>query len=211
MWYESIEQGKPDFSLYKRDYYLAELFACYSVYSHQHIVNIQKPFSGIDKSIVELIGEVKGVLDIGCGLGYTTADLKTLWPQARIIGSEPRESSQFLFALDLSSIKDFEITDDFKKIDFQIDVVFASEYFEHFLNPIEHLGEIVAYLRPQFFIIANSFNGKAIGHFNTYSYSEVSIDASQMGRWFNENMRSLGYKKLKTKLWNSRPTIWELQ
>jgi len=145
-------------------------------------------------------------LDLGCGIGYTTAAIKQMLPNARVIGTNIKDTLQMRFAEMMSSNYAFEMHSDLKEIK-SIDLIFASEYFEHFQEPITHLEEVLR-LNPRFLLIANTFSAKAVGHFLEYSCNRTIKTGNETSRLFNQTLRNNGYEKVTTKLWNSRPTYW---
>ena len=91
----------------------------------------------------------------------------------------------------------------------KVDVIFASEYFEHIQEPFEHLEDIILNNKPKFLILANSFNKRAIGHFHKYYYKNQIIDESKAQRRFMEICKANNYKQISAKLWNNTPIILE--
>ena len=90
----------------------------------------------------------------------------------------------------------------------EADLIFASEYFEHVSDPINHLNHIINNVKPRSFIIANAFGSKSIGHFDEYEANGDKVSNKAIGRLFNKSLREAGYQMMKTKLWNNRPSIW---
>lgn len=90
----------------------------------------------------------------------------------------------------------------------KVDFVFASEYFEHIENAVEHLTDIIDTCNPKYLIIANSFNTISIGHFNEYLHSGLKIPAKNMSKLFNLTLKKRGYIKVKTSFWNNRPSFF---
>ena len=222
-WYASLEAGSPNYSIYSSQFYLGELFACFVVYSRQHLRNIQKPGSfrkfikcspqeglTVTKtvSIVERMGRIASVLDLGCGLGYTSVGLKSIFSEARVVGFDIDGSIHFEFAKGLAKRNGFEMVNDLAKAPRDVDLIFASEYFEHIVAPIDHLKYIIAKFSPKYLLIANAFGTKAIGHFDVYDVDGEKIDGKKTSILFNVTLKSLGYKKMKTNLWNNRPAFW---
>lgn len=206
-WYDSLSNGGPDYGVYTSEYYLSELMACFLVYSRKHLRDINSKKSLYSYSIVRDSQSAKSVLDLGCGLGYTTSELKTLYPDAKVYGVELEGTTQFKFAQKLASQNHFQLITDIYSVG-KVDLIFASEYFEHIQRPIEHLKDILDQLDPMYLILANSFNTTAIGHFNQYLNGDEVILGQDISRRFNALLRERGYVKVKTKLWNSRPTYW---
>jgi SAM-dependent methyltransferase len=210
-WYQSLTTGKPAWDVYLTDYYLAELWACWPVYSRKYLSIIQKRNSLIDRSIVDDLRGTKRVLDLGCGLGYTSSSLAGIFPQAEVYATEMQGSNQWRFAKMMSEIYGFTVIESAKNLDSGIDLVFASEYFEHHPQPIDHLREVLRCANPSAMLIANAFGTKAIGHFDFYQVNGESIDGKQTSKLFNAELRRHGFQKIKTKLWNSRPAYWKRQ
>jgi hypothetical protein len=104
---------------------------------------------------------------------------------------------------------DFNMIESSADIGNNVDVVFASEYFEHFYDPVDHLGDIVSNVSPKYFVIGNAFNTWSIGHFIKYKAHNSIVDQSNIGMVFNNSLRQLGYDHLETKLYNNKPNIWQ--
>jgi len=204
-WYTALSAGEIDWSVYNADEYLEELWYCWNTYSKQYLNSIVRSGMVNCASVFSAMGEIKGVVDLGCGIGYSTARLKQLYPSAAVFGTNFKGTPQAKVAEKLSGKYGFSIVSNVDEISMPIDLVFASEYFEHIQNPLDHLREIVQHLCPKYFIIANAFNTKATGHFTVY---QETICQSKISRIFWKALRELGYEKVKTKLWNNRPTFW---
>lgn len=207
IWYQSIDIGAPDYSVYDTEYYLAELWACWVVYSRKYLLSIQSPRSLNGTSICEHIGNPIGILDLGCGFGYTTMALKEMFPSASVIGTNLDNTIQVQIARMLGAVNNFDVVSRLSDINIPITLIFASEYFEHIPEPIEHLRSILK-LAPQQLLIANTFSAKAIGHFDRYFVDGAYYNGRKTSRLFNDALRSQGYKKINTNLWNNRPSYW---
>ncbi len=205
-WYASLDIDKPDFSVYETDYYLAELWACWIVYSRQALRNI------VSKGIAHDLEGVKRVIDLGCGIGFSTAALKQIFPRADVFGTNIGDTTQMKVARSMAQEFDFAVVSNLKDIpaDDSKTLVLASEYFEHFQSPIAHLDEILT-LRPTTMLIANAFGTKAIGHFETYRIDGAIVAGEHASLIFNKTLRDRGFTKIKTKLWNNRPALWQKQ
>jgi methylase of polypeptide subunit release factors len=206
-WINSL-QSTPDYLVYAHDHYIAELWACWKQYSRSHLLNIQKPNSLITESIINHLQASKTIVDLGFGFGYTTAALKQIFPRATVWGTNLADTLQIEVAQTMAKDYQFNITDQIQSIEAPVDLVFASEYFEHIQNPIDHLHQVIEILRPQYWLIANAFGTTAIGHFDYYSVAGSLVPAKQCSKLFNAAMRQHGYKSIKTKLWNNRPFFW---
>ena len=206
-WYSSLETSEPNYSVYSDPYYVCDIWTCWSIYSSKSIKSIMNPKSLIDKSVVDYLGSCKKVLDLGCGFGFTTACLKELYPDAEVVGTNLKDSWQYKVSENIAKKQDFVLTEDSSYMK-DVDLIFASEYFEHIENSLEHLNEVIENNNPRMLVVANGYNGKAIGHFNQYIYKDKEFTAKETSLNFGKSMRGLGYKKLKTKIWNDRPAIW---
>ena len=208
IWYDSLND-KIDYSVYADDFYFAEVWKCWILYSRKYLKDIQKPNSLFDISIYKDMSNVDSVLDLGCGMGYTTAFLKKLFSDAKVIGTNLENTLQFKLASQLGTTYDFKIMEELP--DSNMDLIFASEYFEHIERPIEHLKEVLEKNKPTHLLIANTFNQPAIGHFINYKDGNDVLNGKETSKVFNETLKNYGYKKIKTKLWNQRPNYWKLQ
>src|SRR5690349_16232207 len=73
-WYASLGAGAPDFSVYDSDLYIAEVWACWAVYSRRYL----RGLAGVRGTL----GHVGNAVDLGCGIGLTTGALKQVLPRA---------------------------------------------------------------------------------------------------------------------------------
>jgi hypothetical protein len=209
-WYESVDSGQPNYALYDINEYLTEVWFCYEVYSKKYLKEIQKEKSLPPFGIYAQNKNAQLIVDLGNGLGITSAALAEMFPAAKVIGTNVPDSSQYKMAQILAKQYGFSMVSDVTEIQAQADLLFASEYFEHFENPIDHLLHIIKTIQPKRMLIANTFTNNAIGHFHTYQYQGQAINGKAMSRLFNATLRSLGYKKVITKMWNNRPAYWQL-
>lgn len=215
-WYRGLEGGKVDYSCYNDEYYFTDLWVCWSMYSRGYLRALTHPKS-LDEhqSVFDYLGKISSVVDLGCGMGYTTAALKQIFPAASVYGTNLSDTRQYAFCQAMSKTHHFDVIPDVaiigKDIDLgAIDLVFASEYFEHFEHASQHITYIVDNIHPKFLYIANSFNTKSVGHFKVYKDLDgKDLDQSKASKDFNNTLAALGYKRVKTKLWNNKPTLWE--
>jgi 2-polyprenyl-3-methyl-5-hydroxy-6-metoxy-1,4-benzoquinol methylase len=208
-WYESLNNGIADYSVYDSDYYFTDLWACWTIYSRSYLRSIvNKNSLDIDKSVLSILNNVKSLVDLGCGIGYTTAALQEIFKDSKVYATNIEGTKQYNFCNELALEYGFKIVPDVSKIGHNVDLVFASEYFEHIFEPLNHLQEIIDSINPSYFIIANSFNTRSIGHFYKYKHNNEMIDQKNISRIFNKKLLHNGYKKLKTKIWNDKPSIW---
>jgi len=217
-WYDSLKKGDPDYSVYDDVYYLADCFICWKRYSRKYLKEIINPKSlgkkvkgeWIDlQSIKEYMSTPEKIADIGCGIGYSSAALTEMFPYSNIIGTNLRETKQWKVCEYLANEQGFDLTETVQQVG-KVDMVFASEYFEHFLTPVEHLIEVMHNCEPRYILFANTFGSKSIGHFDTYYHDSTPYTGREISRLFSKMLRKFGYKKVKTNCWNNRPNFYEL-
>lgn len=204
-WYK-----KYDYSVYDDEYYFTDLWACWSLYSRNYVLSVKK-----NKSIYNFLkNNITSIVDLGCGIGYSTAMLKQIFLDAEVYGTNLATTKQYSFCSQMGSIYDFKIREKVKDINKKIDLVFASEYFEHIEDAVDNVKEVIETLKPKCLFLANSFNTKSVGHFITYkqknpdNFSIECYDQSVASRKFNKAIRNLGYVSVKTGLWNNKPQLW---
>ncbi len=212
-WYASLAKGNPDYRLYDEDYYFTDLWLCWAAYSRKYVRSLSGENTiGGQYSVREYIGHPNAVVDIGCGIGYSTAALKQLFPRSNVYGVNLPKTKQYEFCKKMSQEYRFNLVPNIESISEKNGLVFASEYFEHIESPINHLEDIIKELRPRCFLIANSFNTWGLGHFTEYKHNTKNgmriILQEKVSRLFNKALLSFGYKKIRTKLWNNKPALY---
>lgn len=208
IWYESLRRWEPDYGIYCMDNYIAELFACWNVYSIKIIKFLSqiKPVTGT--SIKQDLSGIKTIVDLWCGLWFTTAWLKETFPDATVFGIEFPDGFQFKFASKIWPRFWFSMKGDIHDIWTTADLILASEYFEHILDPISHLEDIIHTLKPKAIITANAFWVRAAWHFIDHNVKWHIISGKEIWKVFRKRMRELWYEKQKTWFWNDRPNYW---
>jgi len=203
-WYDHLLSREMDraFSVYNDDYYFIDIFQCFKTYSRVYIRQLAK------NKIYNEMKSIRSFVDIGCGLSYSTCALKQIFPAAQAYAVNLRGTKQWTFCDAMSKSYDFKLVGDVKEIESDVDLVFASEFYEHLENPIAHVRQVVTSLKPKYMVIANSFNVWAIGHFNEYYFDGRVVDQKEAGREFNKYVRSLGYESIKCGMWNNKPLVW---
>jgi len=204
-WYASLAAGKPDYTVYADPYMLVEVWSCWVLYSRGYIRLLDALAKTEFGSLRTALGKINSIGDIGCGCAYTTAAWKESYPFASVYGTQYPNSAQFQIASKMGRDHEFQVLE---KLDQHVDLVFASEYFEHWISPVEHLDEIILTATPNAMIIANAFGAKSVGHFDVYLHKGVPHKPSEISRRFNERLREHGFTLLKTKFWNNRPSVW---
>jgi len=207
-WYQSLEENRPDFSVYDNVYYLADVWVCWKKYSRQYIKSIISDKSLAAKtSIKDNIGAINTIVDLGCGIGYTTAAFKEIF-NCTVYGTNIKNTHQYKICQQISDQTGFILTDTISYIKEGADLVFASEYFEHFERPVEHLIEVLIKLKPKHFLFANTFNAKSIGHFNIYKHEDKNYTGKEITKLFSRVLKDFKYKKIDTNCWNNRPNYY---
>jgi 2-polyprenyl-3-methyl-5-hydroxy-6-metoxy-1,4-benzoquinol methylase len=200
-WYIHLSQNDLNkaYSVYDLDYYFTDLWTCFAKYSRGYLRDVRKQIKFDNKETIA---------DLGCGVGLTTAAIKQTFPQSRVIGTNLPNTKQWRFAQQMSLNYGFELRPSLQE---KVDVIFASEYFEHIETPLSHLDELIEISKPKCFIIANAFNTRSIGHFETYYHGDMKIDQSQISEYFGDKLRSHGYKKEEMPFFNNKPNVWYLK
>ena len=156
------------------------------------------------RSVVDDIGAIRSVVDVGCGIGYSTLAIKEMFQKANVYGTNIEGTKQW----DLCKKLGIDLRADIKEIG-KTDLVVAFEYFEHFEDPVQHLKQIVEILQPKYFLIASSFGTISIGHFVLQKYNNKKVASKGFGRIFNQELRKMGYKQQETNIYNRKPSYWK--
>ena len=183
-WYESLAKDAPDYSIYEGEAYLYEGYICWKVYSRMYINYIKNlEFGGVDH-----------VLDVGNGIGYSTLQLQE---QFKVVeGTNVEGSLQW----EMNQAQGIRLHPDYIKTD----LIFASEYFEHFSDPNEELKRMLDISQPKHIVFANTFTGDSSGHFK--EYNGEGRRKAQLS--FNKILKANGYNKFPTWFWNGKPSVW---
>jgi SAM-dependent methyltransferase len=207
-WYESLrDRGQPDYSIYESDAYLAEAWACWAVYSRKYLLEIPKEKFLEPYGVAADMQPVTKIVDLGCGIAYSTAAIKRIFPTAEVIGTQLPDSKQYALAQTVAEAVGFSVVGSIAEVG-KADAIFASEYFEHFEQPIEHLIEVLEVIQPRTLLIANAFGPDAPGHFDFYTVDGERKDSRATAKAFSNTLKRYGYEKVKTKFWNNRPNYW---
>ena len=208
-WYSSLKSNDPDYSIYNDDYYLAESWFCWVRCSRNYVNSLNRK-NGLSKDITvyQYLKGINSVLDLDAGIGYSTAALKQLFKSCDVSAFEIYGTTQYEFCKIMGAQYGFKVISDIDKLP-NVDLIFASEYFEHFERPIEHLINIIENSNPKYFYIANSFRRSGRGHFNKYKHLNTVYDKNVISKVFNDRLKYFGYEKQNTNLWQNRPNFWE--
>ncbi len=203
-WYDS---NRLDYDVYNEHLYLVDAWVSWRVYSRMQIYQMTRRINEI-KKIVNIDG-IDTIVDLGGGIGYSTLALKELFSPSRVYttqieGTDQYKICKFIF----KNIDNAEVIPNVSKLD-NADIVFASEYFEHFTHPIHHLNEIIK-LNPKIIIVANSFGvDDAIGHFTEYyDLNNVPHKGKKISRIFNDRLREAGYDNKQIRFYNNLPAFF---
>jgi SAM-dependent methyltransferase len=207
-WYRSLAAGAPDWSVYDTDAYLGDLWACWIQYSRSYLRSCLAPKSLPPTGVFGSLGQVARVADLGCGIGYTSAAFAQLFPHAQVVGTNFPGMKQTRLAEHLGQQYGFRVVAEVEQIEGPVDLVFASEYFEHIPAPIEHLLDVLRALQPRALLVASAFGTRSVGHFDTYTVAGRQVPAKNASQLFDRCLTSHGYSKVKTQLWNNRPAYW---
>ena len=143
-WFKSLDNNIPDYSIYSEDDYINEAFYCWKTYSRKYLLMLRKYLQEENCEIE--IDNIYNILDLGCGIGYTTVGLYNIFDKAKIVGTNVKDSTQYL--VDKVATENFDdritIIDEADTLNLDnIDLVFASEFFEHLDNPIDLLIDLI--------------------------------------------------------------------
>lgn len=206
-WFDGQDKGINRYDVYGDKDYYSEVFACWYIYSRDYIKRLIK-FRDTNPDLFSKLGfgDVNSIIDVGNGLGITTLTLAREFPNARVYGTNLKDTDQWKFCTRTND-DEYTLIDDYSSIG-SIDMVFASEYFEHIDNCLEHLEDMVSKLDPKIFVVANSFNTRGIGHLYLYNNYGIKYPQEKMSKMFTQKMKELGYEKAKVGFWNNTPTVF---
>jgi len=200
-WFNSIKDNNNniDYSVYADKNYCIDAWACWIMYSRIYL-------RLIDKSS-DMFENINSILDLGNGIGKTTCALTEIWPNAKVTATNLKNTEQWIMNKELQKKYNYDLVEDSAGLG-HLDLVFASEYFEHILEPIKHLDEIIENNTPNYMVVANSFGTVGIGHFYKYHVDGEIIDWKKIGRLFINRMRFHGYESIGN-FWNNTPNVWK--
>lgn len=206
-WYESIDAGRPDWGVYDDPRYLMECHSCWIQMARRCFTELLRP--GKQGAAADLLAPASGgtVYDLGCGIGMGTAVFAELYPSAKVVGTNLPDTQQMRVAKAVRDLTrtDFELAAEPTE---HAEIVFASEYFEHFTAPAEHLSDVLAVTTPRVIIHASTFTKPAVGHFNSYLHLGQELRGPQTARAMSLTLTERGYQRLSLGFWNNRPQVW---
>lgn len=211
-WYECLSKNDLEnaYSVYNDEYYFTDLWNCFVRYSRTYLRRFYKVSIDDTHSVLSMTKQSKKIIDIGCGIGYTTAALTEMYPDAEVYGLNLKNTKQWTFCEKVSEKYGFNMIDSFDNTYGNFDIAFASEFFEHILDPIDYVHNLIFKINPKYLIISNAFNTHSIGHFNEYNVACEGrvIHAADISKKFNKTLTNYGYRKIKTTLFNGKPNVW---
>ena len=205
-WYDDIkhENTRNIYDIYNHDYYFIDVFNCFVIYSRNYIKRL------IKSSYFAELRNAKVVVDIGCGISYSTCLLKQIFSEAKVYAINLKDTKQWAFCKIMSERNGFHLVESIDEIKESVDILWASEYFEHIKNPIDHVDDIIRKLNPKHMIIANSFNTWGMGHFEHYKVpGNKIVKQDEINGMFNRFLLKKQYEKIKCDLWNDIPLVWK--
>lgn len=213
-WYQDLECSIPQaYTVYDHEKYYQDVWNCFIGYSRRYLRDLRNKPVVNDKTFREYIDYPRAVVDLGCGIGYSTLGLAEIFPDSAIYGTNLMDTRQWNFCKRLFKDQpNIELVGSAFEAHQQtpVDIIFASEYFEHIYDCYAHIEDLALHVRPKYFVLANAFNTHSIGHFTEYDYfDEKVIPQKKASRLFNETLVKCGYVKMKTTFFNNKPTIWE--
>ena len=172
---EWIESGFSDFSLYHRPDYLYSVINCYFIDSRNSIRKALKFFKENNIDISEL-----EVFDDYNGLGFTTLDLiESDFKNVSYFNDVDIQLEAFNKVLDFYNLEKPYLDKDKSG---KYDIVFSMEIAEHNQEPDEYMDEIMKMVKPGgWLILAQTFNPKWLGHFETYKVNGKIYKARKAG------------------------------
>ena len=201
LWYNSFVNDVPDYSLYDKDDYINEGFGCWKAYSRRYL----KLLSKLN------LQNIKGIIDLGCGIAYSTIGLSALYNDAQVYGTNIKDTLSFkLDKLVCDNFDDIHIVDENTIIDYPIDMIVAFEFFEHIQRPVEFLNKLLCLYKPTYFVFANTFTRPAIGHFNKYYDGDNVYVGKNVSVLFSSTLKKHGYIPVETQFFNNRPRVYML-
>ena len=207
-WYDNYK----DFSRYKSYHYLYAGLNCFDRFSKPCAI-YAKQYLGDRK--------IKSIVDVGAGIGLSTMLLADLFPEAVVYYNNITPSVQADFFKNHKGYGRGEwgaptigtITEKEMMQHGPFDMLFASEYFEHFEDPMKQTDFLLNQVGFKHLVINNSFNVKAYGHFNEFKHNKILdmyevLQPKQMSKMWLKAVRQ-DYYELDVKCWNGRPKIFE--
>lgn len=191
---------------YMNDDYVYGAVACYNNYS-------KVVLRAID-SHKHIFKTVSSILDLGAGGALTTMHLKQIFPNAKVyynnlINTQQVEFAKFMNSKYSLNLK-FLLSDTIFTKEQHIDLIFACDFFEHILEPIEYIKNVIKVYSPKYLVISNAFLVEHPDHLRVFKVGSDRVNYKKMPRIFNNFVRSKGYMihPITYSMWNRRPCIF---
>ncbi len=215
LWDQVVDRKRDVNEVYRAPSYLSDAWASWAGYTR---TRLREAFGArfVDGGLLNAVPDPRVIVDLGNGLGLSTRALSEAYPGAFVAGTNLEGTLQSKIANaysgglfgqfgDLIEAADWISSSGFARVD----VVVAMEYFEHFERPLQHLHRVLDILRPRVLLIANSFKLGAVGHWPAYFIEgRGSVTPRQAGKAFWDALRSYGYARRESAVWNNRPAFW---
>ena len=99
------------------------------MYSRDSVKALARPKMINEISIIEHmtnhIGEIKTIVDAGCGFAFTTGQLKEMFPDAKVTGTNLQGTWQYGYGKKLGLTHNFDIVPEITTLK-DVDLIFAS-------------------------------------------------------------------------------------
>ena len=185
-WYESLDRGVPAFDIYDDPAYAPYVWAAWKLQSSYRVNRLRR--------LHELgqFRDVGSVVDLGCGVGYSTLALAAIWNVKPVGTNLEGVQAQIARSLGVTVVPE----------PVPADLVLASEYFEHFEHPVEHLEQVLTLAGPRYLITGNAFGARSPGHFGLYGLNGRSVSGHVIAVAFGRFLRDRGWVRRR------HPVVW---
>jgi SAM-dependent methyltransferase len=205
-WFAYYEPQHLEYEMYASPEYAVSAYFCYATQSKAHIRQLAK---WIDR----YCSPGQRILDVGAGIGATSALLQDLLPHHQVFYSNlpgyQQTAAELLFEKTGSKV---QIVEDDTGIG--ASVVLALEYMEHFEEPALEMQRLLSPPSVRVFADVSSFQFSCAGHWSTYKFGGVRAGRKQARRHYNEAIRNLRFTSAHKVIegtkpfWNNRPAVW---
>jgi hypothetical protein len=206
-WYLYYEPEGKDMEMYAAIEFVIHAFHCWHFYSKHSVRKAVKWFG-------QYAPGVQSILDVGAGIGATTAQLAQDMPDrslyyANLEGWQWDASASLFSMLDLPNLS--MVRDE---LSVAADAVIAMEYMEHFKDPITESRRLLSNPRVQVYFDASSFTIKSAGHWSHYMVDGYQVEPTRIRRLFNTALREMGFVPAQNVIpdcrsfWNNLPAVW---
>ena len=194
---------------YTNLFYLYSATVCYFYYSRAAI--------GVLFKNKEKLGKIDRILDLGAGNGLTSMKLSDVF-NCKVYYNQldgiQKEFAREMFIKYNSNCTVLPEDRSFERTNGKIDLVFASDFFEHLERPINYLENVIRNVNPKYIVTCNAFTAPHPDHIHPFYFHKQyggtieSIEPKKISRRFNAKLRYSGYE-IYFKGWSGRPTVWK--